>query len=95
MILATITLVNTEDGGRSGPIFSGYRPQFYFEGEDFECRKIDMAPKPVFPGETAEVRITLSEYATATLTGRVNPGDNFELHEGKKSVASGVVTGIL
>jgi elongation factor Tu len=95
MNLATTTFVSTNDGGRSTPITSGYRPQFFFEREDFECRSIQILPdRRVLLGETANVEIRLSEYATAALHGRVIPGKTFELHEGRKSVAGGVVTGL-
>ncbi len=93
VILATITLVPTEAGGRRTPILSGYRPQFYFDGEDYECRSVEIIPeRSLSPGETANVRIRLSEFARAALRDRVEPGMTFELHEGRTSVASGVVT---
>jgi len=92
-IQATITLLRTEDGGRRNPIHSGYRPQLFFESEDFECRKIEIVPeRVVHPGESAKVQITLSEFAEAKLGHRLKPGIQFELHEGKSVVAVGVVT---
>jgi elongation factor Tu len=96
MIFATITFVSANDGGRSTPIASGYRPQFFFEGEDFECRSIEVLPdRWVLPGETAHVKITLSEYATDALGRRLKLGKTFELREGHKSIAAGVVTGLV
>lgn len=92
VIQATITLLRSEDGGRRNPIYSGYRPQLFFESEDFECRKIEVVPdRPVHPGETATVQITLSQFADAELRHRLKPGVEFELHEGKAVVATGVV----
>jgi hypothetical protein len=31
----TVTFLTAEDGGRSGPAFSGYRPQFHYAGHDW------------------------------------------------------------
>ena len=95
MILASITLLRTEDGGRSSPITSGYRGQFFFDGHDFDCSEFKIQPERwVHPGETAEVRIVLSEYASSMLKDKVAPGNTFELHEGKKPVAVGTVIAV-
>lgn len=93
MIFATLTFVRTEDGGRSAPVFTGYRPQFFFAGKDYESGCIDLlSEQAAWPGMTVEVRIHLSDYARCALKGAVKPGMTFELHEGAKSVAGGVVT---
>jgi hypothetical protein len=31
------TFLRTEEGGKTRPAFSGYRPQFYYEGEDWDA----------------------------------------------------------
>jgi elongation factor Tu len=95
MIFATVTFVRTEDGGRSTPIFTGYRPQFFFEGKDYESGCIDLlSERAAWPGDTVEVRIHLSDYARTALNGAVKPGMTFELHEGAKNVAGGIVTNV-
>lgn len=96
MIQATITLLTTQDGGRTSAIFTGYRPQFYVDGEDFECRSVETIPndRGVWPGETANVRIVLSEFANESLRERLACGQAFELHEGARAVAHGVITGL-
>jgi translation elongation factor EF-Tu-like GTPase len=97
MILASIKLLKTEDGGRSNPIYSGYRGQFFFEGNDFDCMKFEIQPEPdgwIQPGESAEVRIDLSVCAWSELNHKIQPGRSFELHEGRKTVAVGTVIAV-
>ena len=36
-IEAVITFLRTEDGGKTRPVYSGYRPQFYYDGEDWDA----------------------------------------------------------
>jgi hypothetical protein len=39
-IEVAMTFVRTEDGGRKNPVFSGYRPQFYYDGKNWGCRAL-------------------------------------------------------
>jgi len=95
-IAAIITLLPTECGGRKTAISSGYRPQIFIFGEDFECRGIDVLPdRPASPRETFNAAITLSEHASQALDGRIWPGATFSLREGAKVVAGNVVSGIM
>jgi len=34
---AVITFLRTEEGGRASPVFTGYRPQFFYGGEDWDA----------------------------------------------------------
>jgi elongation factor Tu len=95
MILASLTLLAADNGGRTNPIFSGYRPQFFFDDQDFECRSFEVEQESgIYPGQTAQVRIILSDYAASKLKDKVGPGRMFELHEGKKTVAVGTVIAV-
>ena len=86
----SITFLAT--GGRQGPVSSGYRPQLFFGGEDWECRRIDFLPdRTISPGESTAARIVLSDYAASALAGRMQVGDSFQLREGSRAVADGLL----
>jgi len=87
------TYLRTEEGGRSSPAFSGYRPQFYYNGENFDGQHDLVGVEKAFPGETVTSRVTFAypQYHAE----RVHVGMEFELREGSKVVARGKVTKIL
>jgi translation elongation factor EF-Tu-like GTPase len=39
-IEATVYFLKTAEGGRVGPAFSDYRPQFYYDGHDWDARQL-------------------------------------------------------
>lgn len=47
-----ITFLPTEAGGRKGPAFSGYRPQFYYDGHDWDAHQIYPDVEQASPGDT-------------------------------------------
>ena len=53
-IEVTLTLLPTEHGGRSGPAFSGYRPQFYYSGHDWDAVHEYPDTGSVNPGDTVK-----------------------------------------
>jgi translation elongation factor EF-Tu-like GTPase len=92
-IEAQITFTRTEDGGRRGPARSGYRPQFYYDGHDWDAVQ-DYGPVEwVFPGQT--VTAYLSFLSPECHVGRLYPGKAFLLREGQRTVGQGVVTQLL
>lgn len=91
---AVIAFVPTEAGGRKTAVSTGYRPQFYFQGEDFDCRVAIATGEWISPGGSSPVEITLSTFASDATAGQLNCGTVFELHEGAKIVAGGVITGM-
>ena len=92
-IEAEITFVPTEQGGRSVPAFSGYRPQFYYDGLDWDAVQEYPDVEKVLPGET--VRALLSFSRPQMHFGRVFDGMEFLVREGQRTVARGKVTKIL
>jgi elongation factor Tu len=92
--LAVIAFVPTEAGGRKTPVSTDYRPQFYFQGEDFDCKVAIAAGEWISPGESATVEIILWTFASDATAGQLHCGTVFELHEGAKVVAGGVITGM-
>jgi hypothetical protein len=84
-----ITFLPTEHGGRSGPAFSGYRPQFHYAGHDWVAVHEYPDVAQVHPGETA--RAYLSFLSPEAQVGRVKPGMPFLLREGQRVIGYGVV----
>ena len=92
-IEAEITFVPTEDGGRKTAAFSGYRPQFYYDGQDWVADHEYPDVESVLPGQTA--RALLRFLNPDMHLGRVHTGLIFLVREGSRVVASGRVTKIL
>lgn len=84
-----MTFLPTEHGGRKGFALSGYRPQFYFECEDYDAL-LEFPDVPrVHPGETARAFLTLSH--PELLVGRLSPGKPFLIREGQRVLGYGTV----
>jgi elongation factor Tu len=92
-IEAEITFIPTEKGGRKSLAFSGYRPQFYYDGEDWDAIQEFPDVVSVSPGQT--VRTFLRFLSPAAHVGRVHPGMEFQVREGNRVVGHGRVTRIL
>ena len=92
-IEAEITFVSTDQGGRSKPAFSGYRPQFYYDAQDWDADQEYPDVDAVLPGQT--VRALLRFLSPDAHIGRVHPGMEFQAREGARVVAHGRVTKIL
>ena len=92
-IEAEITFVPTEEGGRSSPVFSGYRPQFFYDGHDWDADQEYPDVESVLPGQT--VRALLRFISPDSHIGRLHPGTEFQVREGSRVVARGRVTKIL
>jgi translation elongation factor EF-Tu-like GTPase len=92
-IEAEITFVPTAEGGRKTPAFSGYRPQFYYDGYDWDAIQDYPDVSAVCPGQT--VRALLRFMSPGAHVGRIFPGMEFLCREGAKVVARGRITKIL
>ena len=90
---ATATFLTAADGGRSGPAFSGYRPQFHYAGHDWDAVNVYPDVPQVNPGDT--VRILLSFLSPDAHLGKLVVGSPFLLREGRTIVAYGAITKIL
>ena len=91
-IEAEIEFVTSEAGGRSTPAFSGYRPQFYYHGHDWDAEHEYLDAEKVFPGDT--VTAHLSFLSPQEHHENVAVGMPFLVREGTRTVAYGVVTKI-
>lgn len=92
-IEAEITFVRTEDGGRRGPARSGYRPQCYYDGLDWDAVQDYGSVEWVFPGQT--VTAYLAFLSPECHVGKLYPGKEFLVREGRRTMAHGVVTKLL
>jgi elongation factor Tu len=92
-IEAEITYLPTEHGGRSGPDFSGYRGQLYYDGQDWDAPQEFADVSEVLPGQT--VRAYLWLVSPQHHLGKLVPGKAFLIREGNKTVAYGTVRAIL
>ncbi|MFO7250616.1 MAG: elongation factor Tu [Actinomycetes bacterium] len=86
---AEIYLLTAAEGGRSTPITSGYRPQFYLRTADVPGR-IDLGGESLaLPGETVTVTVELGKPVA------LETGLGFAVREGGRTVGGGSVTALL
>ncbi len=85
-----VYVLSKEEGGRSTPFFSGYRPQFYFRTTDVTgSLELMGGAEMCMPGDNAKLHVKLI-YPIA-MTDNVR----FAIREGGRTVGSGVVTKII
>jgi len=91
---ADVTFLSTEEGGRQGPVFSGYRPAHLVKDDYLTTGQHEYIDKEkVEPGETAKAEIFL-------ISPEVYPhclwvGKELALHEGAHLVGYAKVTKIM
>lgn len=90
---AIVTFLPTEHGGRRGPVFTDYRPQFYYAGNDWDAAHEYPDVDQVNPGDT--VRAYLAFLSPLAHLGRIKPGMAFLIREGQKIVGYGAITQVL
>ena len=85
-----IELLSKDEGGRSTPFFSNYRPQFYFRNTDITgVITLPEGTEMVKPGE-----IVKSATVELLTTVALEVGTEFSIREGGRTVGSGKVTKI-
>ena len=85
-----IYVLKADEGGRSKPFFTGYRPQAFIRTAD--CAVDVTLPETVemaMPGDNLTVKMKLN-YPLPILVGQ-----RFAVREGGKTVAAGVITKLL
>jgi translation elongation factor EF-Tu-like GTPase len=75
------------------PCSPGYRPQFYFDGLDWDAVHDFGSVEWVYPGQT--VTACLALLSPACHVGKLYPGTAFQLRERQRTVGHGVVTQLL
>ena len=89
-IRAIITLLPTDQGGRKGPVRTGYRPSFAFNTEKYYCGEIRLiARKELQPGQTSKAFIRM--LPAKTIRKNLKAADAFRITEGTKTVGIGVI----
>lgn len=93
--IAHLSYLTTEEGGRIGPVFSGYRPQvkFPFSKSMTSGQQILLDKEMVFPGESVKVELAL--LAPITFKHQLSLGQEFEVLEGARLVGRGQILEIL
>lgn len=82
-----------ERGGRNAPAFTGYRPQFFYNGADWDAVHTYPGVSIVNPGDT--VRAYLGFLSPNEHLGHISVGMPFLIREGSRIIAYGKVTRIV
>ena len=87
---ASVYVLKKEEGGRSTPFVSGYRPQFYFRTTDVTGTiTLPEGVELVMPGDNVEMTVELITPIA------IEEGLRFAIREGGRTVGSGVVSKII
>ena len=92
-IEAEIYFLTLQEGGRSTPVFSGYRGQFFYEGLDCDATQEYPDVEEVKPGET--VRAYLAFLSPNLHYKKIHEGMAFLVREGARTVGKGTVTKVI
>jgi elongation factor Tu len=93
--MCSLYVLSKEEGGRHTGFQSNYRPQIYLRTSDDSCALTfpegtpDAADKMVMPGDNVEM------VAEINLPNAIEVGQRFNLREGGKTVATGLITKLL
>ncbi|WP_406181030.1 elongation factor Tu [Streptomyces sp. NBC_01006] len=86
---AQVYVLSAREGGRSTPVASGYRPQFYIRTADV-VGDVDLGAAAVArPGETVAMTVELGRDVP------LESGLGFAIREGGRTVGAGTVTAVL
>ena len=84
-----VLFITPENGGHKGPIFSGMRPLFHYDGTDWggaiHFESDEQLPKGIL------VKLYFAFINPNHQLKRIYPGKEFELRDGKKVIARGQV----
>jgi len=90
---AEISFLSPERGGRRMPVHSGYRPRFYFGERQSDGDMQFESSSPVSPGQVVRAAVRLLN--PDVLGQEVGEGAAFQIKEGDRLVASGVILAVL
>ncbi|MEW2047893.1 elongation factor Tu [Streptomyces sp. NPDC005476] len=86
---AQVYVLSGREGGRTTPVSTGYRPQFYIRTADV-VGNVDLGQIPVArPGDTVGMTVELGHGVP------LEPGLGFAIREGGRTVGAGTVTAVL
>jgi elongation factor Tu len=82
-----------QEGGRTKPIKTGYRPGFNFVEKQQTSGSIDLLEKEELkPGEESLVEVN---FISNELLGEIKPGTDFRFYEGPNEIGKGKVLEVL
>ena len=84
-----VYVLTKEEGGRHGPFFSGYRPQFYFRTTDVTGNIELQGAEMCMPGDNVKIKVDLITPIA------MEEGVRFAIREGGKTIGAGVVSKII
>ncbi|WP_406166315.1 elongation factor Tu [Streptomyces sp. NBC_00996] len=85
---AQVYVLSTREGGRTTPVSTGYRPQFYIRTADV-VGDVDLGETAVArPGDTVTMTVELGREVP------LEPGLGFAIREGGRTVGAGTVTSV-
>ncbi|MBL1082987.1 elongation factor Tu [Streptomyces actinomycinicus] len=85
---ARVYVLSGREGGRTTPVATGYRPQFYIRTADV-VGSVDLGEAGIArPGETVEMTVELGREVP------LEPGLGFAVREGGRTVGAGTVTSV-
>jgi elongation factor Tu len=85
---AQVYVLSAREGGRTTPVSTGYRPQFYIRTAGV-VGAVDLGETPVArPGDTVAVTVELGRAVP------LEPGLGFAIREGGRTVGAGTVTSV-
>jgi len=96
-IEAQIRYLLTEEGGRRTGVCSGYRGQFYYNGDDHDGFQFfpDNEDGIALLGVTARTLVQFSQERWEEVHSKhIAVGTRFEIREGNRTVGHGVVTNL-
>ncbi len=93
--IARITYKNSQQGGRTTPIYSGYRSQIKFNFTEMQTsgQQTLIGKDMVYPGESIDVGIIIT--SPIIYENSLNEGTDFELREGATVIGTGKILKIL
>ena len=93
VIEARIRYLTSDAGGRLHDMFSGYRGQFFYGGQDYDGIQQFPDVTRVHPGDEVRAFIQLRrERWESVHRDKLFVGMTFQIREGARTVGSGVVT---
>ena len=85
---ARVYVLSAREGGRTTPVATGYRPQFYIRTADV-VGDVDLGETAVArPGDTVTMAVELGRDVP------LEPGLGFAIREGGRTVGAGTVTSV-
>ncbi len=93
-IEAEIRFLTTEEGGRKSGVYSGYRGQFFYQGDDYDgVQSFPDSPDSMIPlGTTVRASIRFRQERWEDVhSKRITVGMPFEIKEGNRIVGRGIV----